>query len=204
MINILLAFDEEDEVIGSFNQGCQEDYREYFEDSNHGIVTYINSGSLNSLNIQLRTEQLPSFIFVAYSHGEDYRLFSKSGDYISSSINIELFRNSFFYTVSCNTGNTLGVDLISNGCKCYFGYKTLFNSWCGYKAFSECANYGFFKFIEGDSTDEIYKVMIERYNYHIDNMYVRNFLQASLLRENRDGLIKLGEDINIEDLRKAI
>lgn len=204
MINILLAFDEEDEEIGSFNQGCKEDYETYFIGSEHEQITYIGSNSLNSLNIQVRTEQLSSFIFAAYSHGEINKLFSKSGDYVSSTVNIELFKNSFFYTVSCNTGMQLGGDLIANGCKCYFGYKTVFNSWLGYKEFSECANYGFFKFIEGANTDEIFEQMIVKYNQHIDDMYVEHFFQASLLRENRDGLIKIGENITINSLKQPI
>lgn len=199
MIDILLAFDEDDDDIGSFNQGCKEDYEAFFNGSTHNI-DYINSNTLNSLNVQLRVEQLSSFIFVAYSHGDNHRLFSRNGDYISTEVNIALFRNSFFYTVSCYTGNKLGNELINNGCKCYIGYKDLFNSWLGYKDFSECANYGFFKFLEGISTDEVYSSMIEKYNSHIDNLYKENFMQAALLRENRDGLRKLGENIVINDL----
>lgn len=199
MINILLAFDEDDEEIGPFNRGCKEDYETYFTSSEHNI-TYINSNSLNSLNIQVKTELLSSFIFVAYSHGEINKLFSKSGDYVSDTVNIKHFKNSFFYTVSCNTGIQLGNDLISNGCKCYFGYKKLFNSWLGYKEFSECANYGLFKFIEGSNTNEVYEQMIIKYNSHIDNMYTEHFFQASLLMENRNGLIKLGENIVVNNL----
>lgn len=199
MINILLAFDEEDDEIGAFNRGCKEDYMDFLNDTDNNIID-IGSNTLNSLNIQLRTEQLSSFIFVAYSHGEDYRLFSRSGDYISTEVNISYFSNSFFYTVSCHTGSQLGNELIKNGCKCYFGYKNLFNSWLGYKDFSECANYGFFRFLEGTLTDEIYNSMIEKYNIHIDRLYKDNFMQAALLMENRDGLVKLGENIVINDL----
>lgn len=204
MINILLAFDEEDENIGSFNQGCKEDYETYFSGSDYKNITYINSNSLNSLNVQIKSEEEQPFIFAAYSHGEKYRLFAKEGDYVSSTVNITSFKNSFFYTVSCHTASQLGLELITNGCKCYFGYKTLFNSWLGFKDFSECANFGFFKFIEGITTDDIFKQMMTKYNHHIDSLYKNDFFQASLLRENRDGLIKLGENINIDALRKAI
>lgn len=200
MVNIVLAFDEADKDVGSFNQGCKEDYEIFFSNDSAHSVTYIGSNTLNSLNIQLRIEHLSSFVFVAYSHGENYRLFSNGEDYISTKVNVELFKNSFFYTVSCHTGSQLGAELINNGCKCYFGYKTLFNSWLGYKDFSDCANFGFFKFMEGLTTDHIFEQMITKYNLHIDNLYKENFVQASLLRENRDGLIKLGENITIQDL----
>lgn len=204
MVNILLAFDEKDDDIGSFNQGCKEDYEDYFNCSDYKNITYITSQNLNSLNIQLKTESGLPFAFAAYSHGENYRLFSQDGDYVSSTVNISSFKGSFFYTVSCHTGNQLGKELIENGCKCYFGYKDLFRSWSGYKDFSECANFGFFKFIEGVSTNEVFKQMIDKYNMNIDNLYISDYLQASLLRANRDGLIKLGEDITIDELKLVI
>lgn len=204
MINIVLAFDEEDEEIGSFNQGCKEDYEEFFSNSDYKNVTYITSQTLNSLNVQLKAEASLPFVFVAYSHGENHRLFSKEGDYISSTVNIASFKDSFFYTVSCHTGNQLGKELVENGCKCYFGYKDLFISWSGYKEFSECANIGFFKFIEGVSADEVFEQILNKYNESIDSLYINDFFQASLLRANRDGLIKLGENITIDALKPAV
>lgn len=199
MINILLAFDEVDKDIGSFNQGCLEDYQEVFRQKgiNDGI-DFIKSISLNSLTVNLKLKPLDRFVFVAYSHGEERRLLCNTGEYISEDINIELFNNSFFYTVSCDTGKSLGENLIINGCKCFFGYKTSFNSWRGYKDFSECANYGFFLFLEGESTMDIYSLMIEKYNQHIDKVVNDDFFVAALLRENRDGLVYLGDDLTIE------
>jgi len=204
MVNIVLAFDEGDEEIGSFNQGCKEDYEDFFSNSDYKNITYITSQTLNSINVQLKAEALLPFVFAAYSHGENHRLFSKEGDYISSTINITSFKDSFFYTVSCHTGKQLGKELVENGCKCYFGYKDLFTSWSGYKEFSDCANFGFFKFLEGISTDEVFGQMIINYNQNIDNLYLNDFLQASLLRANRDGLIKLGENITIETLNSTL
>lgn len=200
MIDILLAFDELDADIGSFNQGCKEDYEDFFDvDCDHNI-TYIGTSTLTEIEVQSKIAPLSSFIFVAYSHGDIDKLVSRNGAYVSKNEGIKTFKNSFFYTVSCLSANELGTELINNGCKSYFGYKTQFSSWQGYICFSKCANYGFFKFIEGNSTHTVYKLMIENYNKHIDDMYIGDMLQAAILRENRDGLIRLGEDITINDL----
>lgn len=201
MIDLIFAFDELDHDIGSFNQGCKEDYEEYFSESPY-FLTFINSNQLNATNVQIKVTKLNSFIFVAYSHGEAHRLLTSSGEYISTSINNLEFKNSFFYTVSCNTGNELGNELCKQGCLCYLGYKSQFNSWSGYKQFSTCANVGLFKFVEGSSTASVMNLMKECYNNCIDGVYKEDYLVASLLRENRDGLIMIGEDLTIERLLK--
>lgn len=200
MINILLAFDEEDDDIGSFNQGCKEDFEEFFVNKNNHNITYIGTSTLTEIEVQSKTAPLSSFIFAAYSHGDIDKLVSKNGAYVSKNEGIKTFKDSFFYTVSCLSANELGTELINNGCKSYFGYKTQFSSWQGYICFSACANYGFFKFIEGNSTHTVYDLMIENYNKHIDDMYKDDMFQAAILLENRNGLIRLGEDITIHDL----
>lgn len=45
--------------------------------------------------------------------------------------------------------------------------------------------------------------MIVKYDEHIDKLSFEggSFIQAALLRENRDGLIKLGKDITLKDLK---
>lgn len=137
MINLFLAFDDEDEDIGSFNQGCLEDCLDFFETTQlSSSLTYIKTRTLNSSNIELKLEGLSSCVFVAYSHGQHDKLTSKGDAYVSIE-NIMLFKNSFFYTVSCNSGLILGNQLVDNGCHSFFGYKSVFNSWAGYKDFSE-------------------------------------------------------------------
>lgn len=200
MANIFLAFDENDDNIGSFNQGCKEDYQDFLEGKDHS-VTYIDSKVLEPNNIEVTIKDNPPFIFAAYSHGGIDGLYVNGVGYISTGLNVTLFKNSFFYTVSCLTGTALGSELINNGCRCYFGYKTNFNSWAGYKAFSECANFGLFKFLDGIDSNTVYDLMIEKYNEHIDDLRENNSsIQASLLLENRRGLVKLGDNISIHHL----
>lgn len=200
MIDILLAFDNDDATMGQFNQGCLEDYLEHFNDKQYGHnVTCIEGRNLNDLNVELRTNDLGSFIFVAYSHGESDCLSSKQGSYIATNINNNNFGQSLFYTVSCYSANELGKCLIESGCYSFFGYKNKFQFWFGYKSFSACANYGLFLFLQGMLTDQIYEEMIDEYNKHIDEMVdIDDFMIAALLLENRDALVKLGSNISID------
>jgi len=203
MINLFLAFDEEDDTMGTFNRGCIEDFETYFHQDHPIQPNYIRSRMLNSVNIELRlTDTKSTFVFGAYSHGHEDRLVAQKIPYIDTS-NVTLFKGSLFYTVSCSSAITLADQLIENGCLCYFGYKCLFNYWDGYKEFPECANYGLFKIFEGVTTDKAYNLMVEKYNECIDRLVDDRddgFMQAALLRENRDGLVRKGEtDISIYD-----
>lgn len=201
MAEILLAFDESDSTMGSFNQACLETFEEYFGKSAHK-VTYLTSRRLNDLSIQLLTENRDSIVFAAYSHGDEAGQLnnSSSGVYISTRVNCERFRNSFFYTVSCHSATVLGSKLIQDGCRTFIGYKSLFHYWDGYKSFPECANFGFFRFVEDCSSETACREMVDHYNLHIDELYAENYLIASLLMKNRDALTHLGEDITIAHL----
>lgn len=200
MTKIILAFDDEDDIMGEFNRGCQEDYQLFLADYDYPTST-INTAQLNDLNIQLQTTNVNHpFIFVAYSHGQNEGLYARSEAYVSTSINNTCFTQSFFYTVSCHAADSLGTCLIENGCFGFFGYKSLFNFWVGYKSFSHCANYGFFLFLQGQDTKAIYNAMIEEYNNHIDQTYSESALVASLLLDNRRALIYKGQNITIANL----
>lgn len=206
MINLFLAFDEEDDTMGMFNRGCIEDFETYFHQDHPIRPNYIRSRMLNSVNIELRlTDTKSTFVFGAYSHGYKDRLVARKSPYIGAD-NVSLFKNSLFYTVSCSSAIALADQLIENGCLCYFGYRCLFNYWDGYKEFSECANYGLFRIFEGVAMGDVYCQMIEKYDECIDRLVDEgddSFMQAALLRENRDGLVRKGEiDISIYDFNK--
>lgn len=200
MTDLILAFDEADSTMGMFNQGCFEYYEEYLSKNNLAHL-HLRSAQLNDLAVEIHTANKASFIFVAYSHGtETGQLNSSAGVYLSPVVNHTNFKNSFVYTVSCHSGNVLGNSLIQNGCLCFLGYKNLFHYWDGYKCFPDCANHGFFLFMEKVRTKVIYQSMIDEYNKKIDELYLENSFVASLLLENRDALVHLGNDISIDDM----
>lgn len=202
MIDVLLAFDTVNPRGGSFMSECLLDIQNYFSGKTHSL-TLIESSDMTSQYIHDQTVNLSSFIFVPYCHGNHICLANNIPEaFISTTENITNFSNSFFYTFSCKSGHTLGNELINNGCQCFFGYKDTIYSFAGFKCFSDCANYGLFLFINGISSDDIYIDMITFYNDQIDQLYITNPFVASHLRANRDALVKIGNNISIEELIK--
>jgi len=198
MTKIVLAFDDEDEYMGDFNRGCLEDFNEFLNDRGHNVIT-IQSAQLNDLNIQYKTNGEVPFLFAAYSHGFKTSLNSASGAYISTTTNNTCFNQALFYTVSCHAATELGPCLIENGCPSFFGYKSPFNFWAGYKCFSQCANHGFFLFLQGTETNKVYQEMIKEYNNQIDVLYEENSFIASLLVDNRKALVYKGQNVTIDN-----
>lgn len=196
MTSFICAVDNADVEIGSFMQGCIESLEDFFFEQGLSPIV-IDSRNLNSAHVKMNTEAFSSFVFAAYSHGSEDALTMASSPYVSIHHNIDSFINALFYSVSCLSGNVLGKSLIANGCRCFFGYRTIFSCWLGYREFVDCANFGLIQFVGGFSTVEVYHMMIKQYDLCIDNLFATDFFQAALLRENRDGLIRLGEDFTI-------
>ena len=197
MAKTILAFDENDSVLGSFFQSCKENLDSFFAQIDIQ-PTFLNSNTLNDLAIEIVTKDISSFVFGAYSHGDNDCLLKKTSIPYISLTNSSNFKNSFFYTFSCSTGKELGLNLIKNGCHCYIGYNDIVAIWSTYqKPFIECANYGIIQFFYGEESHTIINQMKEKYNDEIDNMYKQDFLIASILRDNRDGLIILGKNISL-------
>jgi hypothetical protein len=197
MTNTILAFDELDNVLGSFFQSCKENLDLFFTEI--AIQpTFLNSNKLNDLAIGFVTKDISSFVFGAYSHGgNDCLLKSASIPYVSKTNSFN-FKKSFFYTFSCSSGRELGANLIDNGCYCYIGYKDIIAIWSTYpKPFVECANYGLIQFFNGEESHSIINQMKNKYNEEIDDVYQQDFLIASILMENRDALVLYGNNINI-------
>lgn len=201
MANTILAVDNLDNNLGHFFDSCRQNLDDFF--ANINIVPRLLSGNnLNDLSVQLTTAPFEKFIFAAYSHGEKEMLIKGNTPYVSTVINNNCFNNSFFYTFSCNSGHSLGGNLIHNGCLCYIGYNKVIAIWSTYvKPFMECANYGLIQFYSGHKTSLVLVLMNEKYNVEIDEVYKSDFLIASILRENRDALVMRGNDIDINDVR---
>jgi hypothetical protein len=200
MIDTIIAVDENDNILGDFFYSCYEDLNDCFI-ANSIVVNLLKSNRLNDLSISLTMENMLNFIFVAYSHGGKSELTANgTSQYISNTINIDKFKNSFFYTCSCYTGKELGVNLIDNGCLGFIGYNNKFTVWDFYRSpFVECANYGLKLFVEGLKIDDLYRKMKDKYTEHIDN-YNNDIFGAAMLVANRNALVKIGQNICIQDL----
>ncbi len=200
MANTIIAVDEADTRLGSFFQICMEDLSTFFNSIPIKPIV-LDSARLNDLSVQLTTEPLNTFVFGAYSHGNINCLLKANTSYVSTTINNTCFENSFFYTFSCSCGFELGDNLIQNGCLCFIGYNKIISIWSTYiQPFVICANHGLKLFYSGINTYQIVEEMKDQYNYEIDELYPKDFMIASILRENRDALVKHGNDINITQL----
>ena len=200
MANTIIVVDEADSKLGSFFQICLDDLNVFFNNINIQ-PTLLNSVRLNELSVQLTTLPLETFVFGAYSHGGKNCLVKANASYVSTTINNTCFNNSFFYTFSCSSGYELGENLIENGCLCFIGYNKIISIWSTYiNPFFVCANYGLNLFYNGINTFQIVEQMKEQYNHEIDTLYTKDFFIASILRENRDALVRHGENISINHL----
>lgn len=192
MINVILAIDEQDEVLGGFYTECLQDLENIENDKI--TLTSIRSNSLNEATIVLKTPANGKFVFLAYSHGSENELLASGiTPYISDTINIKLFKESFFYACSCSTGKRLGQSLIDNQCSSYIGYKEEFQVWdYNRKPFVKCANYGYKLFLQGENVESIITKMKKEYDKHISD-YSNDFFGSAILLANKNALIALGD-----------
>ena len=200
MIDIILAFDNLNTRGGQFISECLDDINVFFSTKTYNVQT-LTSHDINAKNIHDCTINLTSLIFVPYCHGNDSCLGNINSDvFVSTTVNIKNFSNSFFYTFSCSSGINLGQELIDNNCKCFFGYnKTIYNI-NGYSQFKECANLGLFLFVDGYDTDTILIEMKKKYTEKVFELSKIDFFSAAYLRSNKDSLIKIGKNITIDNL----
>ncbi len=192
MVNVILAIDNDDATLGEFYTECLNDLENFEND--RCAITSLRSNQLNDLAISISVPRDCQFVFMAYSHGSDSELLEGGmRPYISETSDLTLFKGSFFYTCSCNTGKRLGHSLISNECISYIGYKEKFGIWDFNRApFVECANYGYKLFVQGENVQTILEQMKEKYNEKIDN-YNNDIFGSVLLLANRNALLGLGD-----------
>lgn len=204
MGTVILACDNGDGSLGGFFEECNYDMIAFLQ---HNDVNYleINKKQLNEVSVSIQTSQHKDFLFVAYSHGSEDSLFAGDKAYISSTINIKSFPNTFFYSCACSTAKTLGKILIENGCLSFIGYNEPFHVWDFNRApFLECINSGLKFFLEGKSVQQVVLSMKEKYTYHIDN-YNNDIFGAALLVANRNALTSHGNDnLTIKSFKNAV
>jgi len=196
MINTIIAVDVDDDQLGGFFNSCISDLDIYFKENNHK-PRYLNSKQLNVASINHFVLNTPNLFFLAYSHGSTNELVCNNTPYISSSINHDIFTNSFFYTCSCKSAKNLGHALVQNGCLSFIGYSDNFEIWdFNQPPFVECANLGAKLFLDGITTEEVYTRMIDLYNSHIAN-YKNDMMGAAILLSNKRSLKHIGSNLNI-------
>ncbi|GHT57595.1 hypothetical protein AGMMS50239_00190 [Bacteroidia bacterium] len=211
MINIVIAFDNQNVELGSYFDDCKKDIVEFFNEQN-GLVQScceIPSPQCNVAYIDVRIPQLNSnpFIFIAYTHGIEDGL-RCSGDSFVSTANSHHFTNSLFYSTACLAGRKLAPDLINKGCKAFIGYmeeSEVFKNAIYKQTFIECDNYALkMLLIVPEATVETsFVAMKNHFTNKIDRLQEMGespLFTASLVA-NREALICLGDkNLKKEDL----
>jgi hypothetical protein len=202
MIKVIIAFDEKDEKLGVYFEKCSESVKALLDKDLHDFQLW-PSQSLNPVIFDIKSVNLESkaFLFIAYSHGTEYSLIAPE-EFVHSG-NLNVFRDTFFYTFSCLAGSKLGPELINNGCKSFIGYHSEVHIIVGYlNEFEFCTNAGIYAFIDKKTSWESYEAIINAYNSQIDSTYMSNFIVASTMRNNRDSLVFYGDkSLNITHLK---
>jgi hypothetical protein len=204
MINVLIAYDNQDKDLGEFCLQCYYHVFQYFQNKNGYNPIFIDSNILTKKNIENTIANFDgnTFICLAYSHGTEDALCCDNENYVDLT-NSYFFGNSFFYTFSCNSAKELGERLIDEGCKSFIGFENealiVFEK---VSHFVECANYGIIRFFEGENAVTAFNQMIDNYDETIDRLREeedKEFPFIAELTKNRNALTFLGdENITIE------
>ena len=195
MTTFYIAFDELDAKLGTYFLQSKDDIVNFISDNYPNFsMTMIPSELCNENHINEIFNNLEDskFIFLAYSHGNNDSLHGQNSWYIRTPQNISSFKNTFFYSMACNTGKQLGFDLVHSGCSAFIGYSST-----AYAALTEerntfiqCDNFGFKEFLHGKTVDEAFKGMKLFMRDNIKRLVrERKGLIAGYLRSNLASLV---------------
>jgi len=199
MANFQIAYDNKDSELGY-----------YFEESKNDIVAFINQACQNPVVTEIPTPRcnqayidfnIPlvnqnNFLFIAYSHGKPRRLIANGNLYVDLQFNAHVFVNSFFYSMSCHTGEELGPNLVnSHNCHAFIGYSDC--AWILNGAYLQlsidCDNYGLKQFISGVVLGVAFENMKNNFTSQIDFLEQQGeIIFAARLLKNRDALVFFG------------
>jgi hypothetical protein len=115
MLKVIIAFDDQDEVLGSYFTACKDDILGFLtEQKDKGrqleVVEIIHSKNCHTAYVDMRIAayQNVPLLFIAYSHGLSHSLRCNSVSYIHSD-NIKSLFNAWLYTNACSSAKELGV-----------------------------------------------------------------------------------------------
>lgn len=210
MINIVIAFDNQNTALGKYFDDCQIDIRMVLDEQTQLVISYtiIPSDYCNEAYFNETIPQLNSypFIFIAYTHGIENALRCNGSSFISKH-NCTHFKNSLFYSTACLIGKELGPELIHKGCKTFVGFNEeseVFEKPAFREIFMECDNYALKLFMISDSTiGQSFEAMKRYYNGQIDHLMElgEDPVFIASLTANREALICIGDkNLKKEDL----
>ena len=207
MINIIIAFDNQNTSLGRYFDDCQRDITNLLAEHSHLLksCSIVPSSQCNVAYIDFTVPLLnPNpFLFISYNHGAEDSLKCAGISFVTIE-NCHHFTNSFFYSTACLIGKKLAPELIRNGCKTFIGFKEtteVFEHVSYRQTFIQCDNFALKMFITSEATvGESFEAMKNYYTNQIDYFMELgediNFISA--LSANREALVCFGD----KDLKK--
>ncbi|RYE58392.1 MAG: hypothetical protein EOP48_03655 [Sphingobacteriales bacterium] len=203
MAKFHIAFDDGDVSLGAYFEQSKVRLVDFIVDHDvqHQIAEIGGASCTHGFfDPYLKALAPGAFLFIAYSHGNYSSLTAASGAYIGYPGNVNYFTNSFFYSMACNTGKTMGPALIARGCLAFIGYSST-----AYAArdknmdlFIQCDNYGLEQFMQGSSVKESFNSMKSYFRENIKQLVrEKNILMAGYLRSNLACLVYYAPDPNL-------
>ncbi|SNY99923.1 hypothetical protein [Flagellimonas pacifica] len=213
-MNILICYDEQDGEVGHFVERCMERTVEILDDLGFNLEC-LDSAQLNPLRVSEIANQNGDnpFVSIAYSHGREEALIVKSRNeaYISTTVNQNSFRNAFFYTWACQSGNILGEELCRNyGCVTYIGYDdnvvTVGPLDPALEIFVDCAVHGLERFYVEDITAiEALNSMKDAYDEAWEELIETDQFAAIQIQDLSNALVISGnEELKFNELLDAV
>lgn len=201
-LNLLLICDYLNEQIGENCQFCKYHFLQHIDRQQLNLVEL--DGELCQKEIveaKISAFNQQKFIFVAYSHGQSDALTAMHGAYLNTQ-NAYFLSNALFFSNACFVGQGLAHRLIHENCHAVIAYEDEVQYLPTYEQyFVECENFGLIHWFNSRETLAIsISKMMENYNFKIDELKEINFVAASLLTNNRDNLVVLGnQELRIDD-----
>ena len=201
MINIVIAYDNNNASLGQYFEDCQKDIVALLDEQRQLVKTcsIVPSPKCNVSYIDISIPKMNSnpFIFIAYTHGVDEGLKCSGTSFVSMD-NCHHFANSLFYSTACLIGRKLAPELINKGSKVFIGFKEeseVFQNTSYRQTFIECDNFALKMFMTSDVTvEESFISMKNYYTSRIDRFieFGEDPLFIGALTANREALICLG------------
>lgn len=192
MINVLLAYDNQDEKSGDFFALCRNKSLQILQEK----VTVVELDSMrNSLEVfamEASKMNQQDFFFLAFVHGCETELRNQGEPFVSVCCNHYMLSNAVVYTFSCKTGVELADILLANGTKVFWGYTD--SVWYhpdydeDFADFADFALMGLKCVLNGEDWEIVLDKTKLEMNKKIDEWSERpdTAIAASLLRRNRD------------------
>lgn len=207
MINVLLAYDDNDEELGDYFDLSYNDIADCLNNAGGCNLTVICGLECTESNVASSATQLNTapYVFIGLSHGNEEQLLTINDVFVDH-VNVTHFSNSFFYTPACLSAQQLGTSIVDTGAHSFVGcFKETYATFEEhYPTYIACENYCIKEFLTTDKSIGVaFKEMMDYFDQQIDLMFDANEILVGMeLQDNKDSFhLFTGHGLTREDFR---